>query len=162
MKEELYRRSSLEKLVSPDSLDEYIKIERPHTWLTLTAVFVLIAALAVWMGASRLKTTVGVSGIAYEGKVYAWIAPENAQKLKEGMKAEIKNRKIGEIEKVSEEPVSREDAGGSFVSDYFRAAQLSDWNTALVIETDGEFSDGETLKLQIVTQELNPLEFLTD
>lgn len=162
MKEELYRRSSLEKLASPDSLDEYIKIESPHIWLPLAAVFLLIAALAVWLGASRLKTAVEVQGIVHDGKIYAWLSPENAENISEGMPVEQKNVKIGSVCKVSEEAVSRDEVDEDFVSGYFKDTQLTKWNVAVVIDADSHPPEGETLSLQIVTEELNPLKFLLD
>ena len=161
MAEELYRKSSLEKLVSPDSLDEYIKVERPHTWISLAAVFLIIAALAVWLGASQIKTTVDVKGVAYDGKIYAYMPPEQADKVAEGMNAEVKNRRIGEVTKIAAEPVSRDEIDEPFISEYFRKTQLEDWNVALTIEAEEALKDGSEISLQIVTEELNPLGFLT-
>lgn len=51
MKEELFRKSSLESLASGDSLDEYIKIERPHTGLAIFAGLLAILSLGVWLWA---------------------------------------------------------------------------------------------------------------
>lgn len=160
MKKELYRSSSLEKLASPDSLDDYIKIESPHMWLPLSAVFLIIAALIIWIGASRLKTTVDVTGIVHDGKIYAWLSPETAENISAGMSVEQKNRKIGSVSEISEEAVCRDEVKGEFISGYFKDTQLTEWNIAVVIDVDSTQTEGEMLSLQIVTEEINPLKFL--
>ena len=48
MQKEIFRKNSLERLSSPDKLNEYIRVSRPSVWIILGAIIVLIAAVAFW------------------------------------------------------------------------------------------------------------------
>ena len=60
---DLYRKSSLEKLSSPEQLDRMIKISSPMSWLALIAVFLVILATVIWSIVGTLPTTETVSGM---------------------------------------------------------------------------------------------------
>ena len=48
MNEKVYREKSLNKIKSPDSLDDYIKVSGPGVWMLLAAAIILIAGFLVW------------------------------------------------------------------------------------------------------------------
>ncbi|MBK5251537.1 MAG: hypothetical protein JJE29_02695 [Peptostreptococcaceae bacterium] len=43
-----YRKNSLDKLSSPDKLDEAIKVVTPKLWIMLAGIFILLCTFAVW------------------------------------------------------------------------------------------------------------------
>ncbi len=45
---DLFRKSSLDRISSPEMLNEYIKISRPSIWILLGAILVLVIAAAIW------------------------------------------------------------------------------------------------------------------
>lgn len=60
---DLYRKSALEKLSSPDQLDRLIVVTSPSFWLAiLGAAFIILVAL-VWSIVGRLPITVNCNGI---------------------------------------------------------------------------------------------------
>ncbi|HAG04352.1 MAG TPA: hypothetical protein DCG28_02825 [Lachnospiraceae bacterium] len=48
MNEEIFRKKSIEKISSPEKLDDYIKVARPSAWLLLAAIIVLMIGALVW------------------------------------------------------------------------------------------------------------------
>ena len=44
----LFREKSLERVSSPDQLNEYVRVITPSVWLALLAVVILVAGLIVW------------------------------------------------------------------------------------------------------------------
>lgn len=60
---DLYRKSSLEKLSSPDQLDKIITITSPLSWLALVGITILIAATVIWSIYGSLPTTITAEGI---------------------------------------------------------------------------------------------------
>ena len=44
----LYRKSSMERIQSPEQLNEYLRVTNPSVWILLTAVILLLAGLLVW------------------------------------------------------------------------------------------------------------------
>ena len=48
MKESIFRKKNIEKVFSPDQLNDYIKVSNPSTWVILAAVIIFLAAVLIW------------------------------------------------------------------------------------------------------------------
>jgi len=44
----IFRKTSLDRISSPEHLNDYIKVSNPSVWLVLAAVAVLLAAAVIW------------------------------------------------------------------------------------------------------------------
>jgi len=44
----IFRESNLERISSPEKLNEYIRVSRPSTWIILCAIIVMVAAAIFW------------------------------------------------------------------------------------------------------------------
>lgn len=60
---ELYRKSALEKISSPEQLDKALKVTSPLSWLSLIGVTLIVIAAAIWSIAGRIPVTVTTNGI---------------------------------------------------------------------------------------------------
>ncbi len=45
---EIFREKSLERVQSPEQLNDYIKVTTPRVWLVLIAVILLLLGVIVW------------------------------------------------------------------------------------------------------------------
>ncbi len=45
---DLFRKKSLQKISSPEQLDDYIRVTTPSVWLVLLALIILLAGLLVY------------------------------------------------------------------------------------------------------------------
>lgn len=168
MNEKIFRKASIDRISSPDQLNDYIKVSNPSVWLTLGAILVLLTALLVWGIFGTLPTRISVKGLTQsDGIVVCYIPQEYAGKVKIGMSAEIDSAK-GVISEVGKYPVSMEEAESTIEGDYFKEAlQLSDWNVKIVISIDTKelnnnpevFSDN-VHDVSIIEQEIRPIDFL--
>ena len=59
----LYRKSLIDKLSSPEQLDRAIVVTSPMSWLALVAITLIIIATLVWSIWGTLPTTITVNGI---------------------------------------------------------------------------------------------------
>lgn len=59
----IFRKSSLDRLASPEQLDLLLEVTTPKGWLALLALWCLICAAAIWSFVGRLPTQVGGIGI---------------------------------------------------------------------------------------------------
>jgi HlyD family secretion protein len=60
---ELFRKAALEKLASPEQLDQLLRVTGARGWLALLAVSALLAVAAAWSVLGRVPTTVSGTGI---------------------------------------------------------------------------------------------------
>ncbi len=56
---EIFREKSLERVQSPEQLNDYIKVTTPRVWLVLIAVILLLLGVIVWgiFGRVTVQTT---------------------------------------------------------------------------------------------------------
>ena len=60
---QLYRKTAVERLYSPDRLDSALKVTSPMSWLALIAVTLIIAVTVVWGFLGRIPVTISAPGI---------------------------------------------------------------------------------------------------
>lgn len=48
MKKQLFRKISLDRVNSPEQLNDYIHVTRPSVWLILGAVTLLLLGVVIW------------------------------------------------------------------------------------------------------------------
>lgn len=76
-----FRKSALEKLSTPEKLDQLIKVTSPRAWLALlTMVLVLVTAIS-WGFFGRVKTKINTAGILLGGEVYDVVSTTQGQLL---------------------------------------------------------------------------------
>ena len=44
----IFRQKNIDKVSSPEKLDDYIRVTTPSVWITLAAIVVLLAGVIVW------------------------------------------------------------------------------------------------------------------
>ena len=62
MNESIFRQKSLERISSPEEIDNYMKVTRPSLWLVLGVIVLLLAALILWSVTVRIEATTVADG----------------------------------------------------------------------------------------------------
>jgi len=65
MQSNLFRKSSLESIHSPEELNEYIRITSPSVWVVMIGCLILIVAVLVWAFYGSIPNTVKARGIVF-------------------------------------------------------------------------------------------------
>ncbi len=80
MKQEIFRKESLERLSSPEQLDSLVRITTPVGWLALIAMGLILSAALIWGFLGSIPTIVTGNGILIKtGGVYEVVAKTNGQ-----------------------------------------------------------------------------------
>ena len=85
MSEEIFRQKSLDKVKSPESLDESIKVTNPGVWLILAAVILLLIGACIWGAFGHIDSITPVSVHSENGSLTGTAAEENITSVKTGM-----------------------------------------------------------------------------
>lgn len=48
MNNSIFRQESIDKVSSPEKLDDYIRVTTPSVWITLIAIILLLTGALVW------------------------------------------------------------------------------------------------------------------
>jgi hypothetical protein len=104
MNSRLFRKKSLEKLTSPEQLNDYIRVTNPSVWVVLTAIFLLIALFMLWVTNGSIDVEEHTIVIVKSGVAEVYVSSEYAGKLKEGLVVSVGEAE-GIIRTVPAQPV---------------------------------------------------------
>ena len=78
MNEQIFRKKSVERVSSPEQLNEYIRVSSPAMWMVLLAIIVLLIGVCVWGVVGHLDTTVQTVAIGEDGQMTLYIREADA------------------------------------------------------------------------------------
>ena len=100
-KNELFRQSSMDRISSPEQLQDYMRVTSPGIWMVLAAVIILLCGGFVCASAGKLETTVKVRATAENGLVTVSVPSAQEDSIESGMVLRASGE-TGEIEYVYE------------------------------------------------------------
>ncbi len=106
MEQNLFRKKSIDKISSPESLNDYIRISNPGVWLILFAVISLLTGVVIWGFFGHADTTVTAVADIKNKEGFCWVSDDDISSIKEGMPVvldgkEGKVKKIGDYNKIN-------------------------------------------------------------
>ncbi len=88
MSEEIFRKKSLDKIKSPESLDDYVRVTNPTVWLLLAAVIILLVGAVIWGTFGHIVTSVDGDMHVKNGEAFCYVAAEDISEVEVGMSVE--------------------------------------------------------------------------
>jgi len=147
MENNIFRKSSLERISSPEQLNEYVKITNPGVWYVIFGLFSLLIAAGIWAFTGTIPQTVQMTGVAFTNetqvnKVYCYVTMSMSKRLSEGMEAQVSpdyapreeyGYIYGKIESIGQKPVTEEEIIKNFGSIQYVQGIIPQGNVVEVI-----------------------------
>jgi len=93
-KNKIFREKTLNKVSSPESLNDYICIVKPGVWAILVAIIVLIVGTLIWVSTLTIATdTVKCAAVVKNNEVSVYFNKDDRSKVESGMEFEILDQK---------------------------------------------------------------------
>ena len=89
----IYRKSAIEKLSSPEQLDEMITIIHPSFWVASVSAFVILLAALIWSIFSRVPVKLSTEGIYMSGEGISAVYAEDQGTVEEIVKREGEDKR---------------------------------------------------------------------
>lgn len=87
---ELYRKKSVDRLSSPEQLDDYLHVTTPAVWAVLAAAILLLAGLLIWSRFAVIESFAAGSAVVEQGIMQiTFDDPETAMNVETGMTVTI-------------------------------------------------------------------------
>lgn len=100
----LFRQGAVDRLNSPERLDEYLRVTRPSVWLLLAAVAALLVGICVWGIFGHMDTIVQTAVEVREDGVYCYVGSNDVTRLHPGLQVKVGGETLT-VEALSEQPV---------------------------------------------------------
>ena len=90
MEQSLFRKKSLDRISSPEQLNDYLRVTNPTVWVVLGAVILLLLGVIVWGSVASLESFATGTGTVQEGSMtIRFDDPEIARSVEPGMTVAI-------------------------------------------------------------------------
>ena len=190
MENKLFRKTALDRISSPEQLNEYMKVAGPGVWSILAGLAVTFAAFIVWGFLGVIPETIEISGTALAPgessmAIYSFLPIDESRNLEVGMKVRVSPNYAprerygfiyGTIQSVSSTPVTAETIHDELGCDEeficLPPGNLIEVIVALETFDDGsprwsssrgagiELIIGSTCELSVITAERRPYELM--
>lgn len=154
----LFRKESLDRISSPDKLDEYLRVTKPSTFFLLAAVIILLAALLIWSAFGTLPTVIQTTAIAKNGELTFYCSTEKADELSVGQEVKLGSYPSASLAYISDHPLSDVEIRRGLDDYSAYMLELEKFNYELKAYSE-DVPDG-FIEVKIVTGTEKPISFL--
>jgi hypothetical protein len=84
----LFRKESLDRISSPEQLNDYLKVTDAPAWIVLLSVIVLVAGLVIWSALGTVETSLTAEATVQDGVAVVMVNADKAT-LEAGMEIRI-------------------------------------------------------------------------
>ena len=155
MNKQIFRKKSVDRMSSPEQLNDYIKVTNPGVWMALAAIVILLVGVCVWGVFGTLETKLSVAAVSRDGHTVLYVKEDNVASVRENMSVYIGDETY-KVTSVSSQPVSVTEE----ISEYARhTGELSIGEWVYIVQIDGNMPDG-VYRAQVVVDSVSPLYFV--
>lgn len=155
---ELFRKKNLDKLSTPDALNEYIKVASPSVWIILLTIVALLIGVIAWSYMGRISHYEGVT-VYSDGNMAVCYVPENMiDRVRQASDININgnNYKIGDIANLPTK--IHPDSVDEYVA---HVMEIKEDSWIYKIEVVGTLPEG-IYEGQVVTGSIRPMDYVTN
>ena len=158
----IFRKKSLERIQSPDQLDEYIHVANPAVWMVLAAIVLLLVGGGIWASVGTIEETVPAALVVRGGEATCYVAQGRSSEVSPGDAASSGVASASgssqlTVVRLDETPVAASEAVA--LAGDAAAAALGDDAWAATVQVDSDLSDG-VYAAAVVTDSYHPLALL--
>ena len=155
MNDKIFRKKSIDRMSSPEQLNDYIKVTNPGVWMALAAIVILLIGVCVWGVFGKLETKLPVAAVSRDGQTVLYVKEDDLSAVKENMSVYIGDETY-KVTSVSAQPVAVTEE----ISEYARRTgnlSLGEW--VYLVQIDKTLPEG-VYTAQFVIDSVSPLYFV--
>lgn len=159
MAEKLFREKSLERISSPENLNEYLKVASPGVWLIMISVILVIVGGIFWASSGYVEKTVETALVSDgAGENYLIIKGNEKDNIAVDMEVRVPDRDSAKIVSVSATPIHPDENMSEYA---YHLAGISGDEWIYVATVDGDYLEG-TYPATIILGKTGLLTFITE
>ena len=155
MEKTIFRKKSMERISSPEQLNDYIRVTNPAIWTILAAVIMLLVGFIVWGMIGTLETKVNVAAVSDGGSVTLYVSEAEMADVAQSNTVRIGDEEYA-VFAVADEPMAVDD---SFTAYTLHIGGLSVGQWVYPVTVNAQLPDG-VYAADIITDSVSPISFL--
>ncbi len=89
MDETIFRKESMDRISSPEVLNDYLRVTSPSVWLVLAAVILLLAGMLIWGAFAAVDSYVDGTAQVADGRMVLPLEGDFADRVEPGMTVSV-------------------------------------------------------------------------
>lgn len=161
-KESIFTKESLEKVTSPDELNNILRVTKPGVWVFLLAVIALLVGALVFsfVGTIEVKYSSCVASSEDDPTMYLFVKEENISKIQLGQEIRAEGQSyIISLGDIPSEAVQVDKETFNYSPYVMKLADINYGDWVYLISTDFEL-ENHVAAATIVTEKLSPITLL--
>lgn len=155
MKEEIFRKRSLEKISSPEKIDDYIKTESLNLRLVIIAVAIVFLGFVLWSVLGKIQISETAVTVCKNGRAVCYINENNSEDISEKTEFNIEDENYY-MKSITKIPCKVSDA----LSEYEAHVVDFDENAwVYAVELEPKPEDG-IYKTKVILNSVSPISLL--
>lgn len=155
MNGQLFRKKSVDKVSSPEQLNDYIRVSNPSVWIILAAVIIFLAGVCVWGIFGHLDTVIKTAGECNNGVITCYVRKSDIPAVQAGMEIIVDGER-GTVTDVEPAPVEVTADMDSYLL-YLGGFAEGEWVYAIKAQVPA--GDG-IYEAQMTAESVSPLSFV--
>ena len=151
----LFREKNLERMESPESLNDYLQVTSPGVWIVLTTVVVFLTGAVIWGIFGHIDSTISAAVISENGEAVCLVPEEALSSVVENRIVKIDDKEYRLSPSTLEPQIVSEDTNIYWIL----AGQLKVEDIVYPIPLTDSLKEG-VYSGTIVTETLSPISLL--
>jgi hypothetical protein len=157
MKNSLFRKNSLDRVSSPEQLNDRIRVTNSGVWMLMVGILLILAGICVWGLFGRLNTSLPVGVVTQAGRSVCYVKEEDRSGVAIGMTVTAEQGTTT-VTAISLQPIRVDDSFPEYLR-HVGGLSEGEWVYAVTLQNPlGE--DGSIHRANIVIESIAPVRFV--
>lgn len=152
----IFRQKSMQKITSPEQMNDYIRVSNPSVWMILAAVIVLLAGVCVWGVFGHLDTVLQTGSVCKNGRLVVYIGEKDFAEIGENTVFSVNGSEYA-LSNLDDTPVQLDE---NFDSYLIHLIGLSEGDWVYALETNASGVKDGTYTVSVITERVKPINFV--
>lgn len=156
----VFRKKSLERLSSPEELNDYIKVARPGIWIILIAVIIFLVGVVFWCTFGRLDSAIKAPVVVVDEDGYLFVSEMNIGGIQPGAQVTF-GEVTTQVLDIMSQPVQAREIGDDYFL-YVGSFSDSTWLYICTLEGGSGGMPEGIYEARVVSGYTSPMSFITN
>lgn len=151
----VFRKKSMERISSPEQLNDYIRVSNPGIWLLLAAIAILLAGACVWAIFGTIESSITVCAVSDGEETLCYIREADKDECAEGLSVVI-NGETYTLGALSSEPEKADEKFTEY-GRHIGGFSIGEWLYSAKV---GAALPEGTYSAKIIIEQIKPMSFV--
>lgn len=155
MQNNIFREKSMDRVSSPEQLNDYIKVSNPAVWMVISSIVILLIGICVWGIFGKLNTVIKTGGICENGVAHCYVKEADVDKIKANATVTVKDKEYP-VFAVSKTPI---EASGDIDSYILHLGNISEGDWVYEVLFNAPLAN-DIYEMDITVDSVSPMSFI--